>query len=474
MILIFVPRVQSAVFLRRGERRLIRAELGHLLRLALPIVLTQLSQMGMGVADTIMAGRYGSADLAGVALGGNVYWPTIMLLGGLIMAVVPAVSQLHGGGRQAGAGEVVRQAAWIAVGGGAVLIAAYRHAGVFLNWLGVDPQAVPVATAYLEALSWGALPMLGYLGLRYLCEGMSWTLPAMLVAFLGLLVKIPLNYLLIYGVGPLPALGGVGCGWASAGVLWLEFAVLALVVGRSRMRVTGLFARFSWPDTAAIFRLVKLGGPIGLTTFLEFSMFSMVTLLIGRLGVDAVAAHQIAFNVGGLAFMVPMALGMAVAIRVGFNVGADDLDRARLSGWVAIVVALAIAALAALLFLVFRSPIAGLYSNDPAVITVAMQLLVFVAVYQFVDNTQVTALGALRGFKDTRTPMLIALVAYWTVGLPVGMAFGFGWIEAPGFMGVRGFWVGLSAGLTVAAVVLVTRLAWLSGRHDHVLRLASR
>src|SRR5690606_18181129 len=113
-------------------------------------------------------------------------------------------------------------------------------------------------------------------------------------------------------------------GWASTLVVWLEFMVLALVVSRSRMRATGLFSRFSPPDLAEIRRLVKLGGPIGLTIFLEFSMFSMVTLLIGRLGVDAVAAHQIAFNVGGLAFMVPLALGMAVAIRVGFNVGAGD------------------------------------------------------------------------------------------------------------------------------------------------------
>jgi MATE family multidrug resistance protein len=203
-------------------------------------------------------------------------------------------------------------------------------------------------------------------------------------------------------------------------------------------------------------------------------MFSMVTLLIGRLGVDAVAAHQIAFNVGGLAFMVPMALGMAVAIRVGFNVGAGDLPGARRSGWVAIGVALAFALVGAVLLFTARGFIAGLYSNDVAVIAVAMELMVFVAVYQFVDNTQVTALGALRGFKDTRTPMIIALVAYWTVGMPVGVALGFGWVELPGFMGVRGFWVGLSAGLSVAAVVLVSRFTWLSRRDARVLSLAGR
>lgn len=451
---------------------MVRAELGRLLRLAMPIILTQLSQMGMGVADTIMAGRYGAADLAGVALGGNVFWPTIMLLAGVIMAVVPAVSQLHGSGRHAGAGEVVRQAGWIALAGGALLIVLYRNAQALYEFIGVDPQAVPIATAYLDALSWGTLPLLGYFGLRYLCEGMSWTTPAMVVAGFGLLAKIPLNYLFIYGGGVVPAMGGEGCGWSSALVMWLEFIVLAAVIVRSRMRSTGLFARFSRPDFTQIWRLVKLGGPIGLTIFLEFSMFSMVTLLVGRLGVAAVAAHQIATSVGGLAFMIPMALGMAVAIRVGFNTGAGDLAAARRSGWLAIGVSLAFALVAAVFLLILRGPIASLYSNDPAVVAVAMQLMIFVAVYQFVDDTQVTALGALRGFKDTRTPMIIALVAYWTIGLPVGVVLGFGWLEIPGLTGVRGFWVGLSAGLSVAAVVLVSRFAWLSRQEAQVMRLA--
>lgn len=451
-----------------------RAELGILIRLALPIVLTQLSQMGMGVADTIMAGRYSGADLAGVALGGNVFWPTIMLAAGILMALVPSVSQLHGRGEQSAAGEVTRQAAWIGLVGGVLLIIAYRNTEPLFRVIGVDAEAIPIAVAYLQALSWGTLPMLGYFALRYLCEGMSWTLPAMLVAFFGLLLKIPLNYLFIYGGLGIPAMGGVGCGWASAVVIWLELLVLTGVVLRSRMRVTGVFARWSPPDAAEIWRLVKLGLPIGLGIFLEFSMFSVTTLLIGRLGVEAVAAHQIATNVGGMTFMIPMALGMAVAIRVGYNTGRGDLPAARRSGWIAIGVSLVFALLAAVVLLAARGAIANLYSNEIAVVTLAAELMIFVAVYQFVDDTQVTAIGALRGFKDTRMPMVIALVAYWSVGFPVGVALGLGWVQIPGFEGVRGFWVGLATGLTVAAVVLVTRFAWLSRRPDAVARLAHR
>jgi MATE family multidrug resistance protein len=456
----------------------IRAELAQLLRLAFPIILTQLSQMGMGVADTIMAGRYGAVDLAGVALGGNLFWPLVMLFAGVLMAITPSVSQLHGSGEQARAGEVVRQSGWIACGAAALLIVGFVNAEILYRALGVDATAIPVATAYLDGVAWGVAPLLGYFALRYLCEGMSWTLPAMVIAFSGLLLKIPLNWLFMHGfaLGPiaLPALGGAGCGWASALIMWLEFVVLAVVVARSRIRGTGVFARFSWPDRDEIVRLVRLGVPIGVTVFLEIALFSLVALLVGRLGVEAVAAHQIAINVGGLAFMIPMAIGIAVSIRVGFNVGARDLEAARRSGRIAIGVALCVAVVVAVVLLAFREQIAGLYTTDAAVLVLAADLMLFVALWQLVDDTQVTAIGTLRGFKDTRVPMLIALLAYWAVGLPIGMALGFGWVEVPALQGLRGFWVGFCAALLVAAVVLLGRFAWLSRRDDRILAFAQR
>ncbi len=452
-------------------------ELRRLLTLALPMVLTQVSQMGMGVVDTIMAGRVSAADLAGVALGGNFFWPLLLLLSGTIMSLTPTVSQLHGAGRQAEAGEVVRQAFYIVLLGGGAVIVFLNNTESLYRLIGVDERAIPIATAYLQAMSVGLIPILGYFAMRYLCEGLSWTLPAMLIALSALLLKIPLNVLFIYGGPGIEARGGVGCGWASAIVMWYQLLAIVLVVGRSRVSATGVFDRLSLPDPGAILKLVRLGLPIGLTNFLEISMFSVVTLLIGRLGVDAVAAHQIAASVGGITFMVPLALGMAVSIRVGYNVGAGDLPGARRSGWVAIGVSLAFALLAALAVLFGRELLAGLYSTEAAVLTLAVDLLLFVALYQFFDDSQVTAVGALRGFKDTRAPMWMAVLSYWAVGLPVGVVLGFGWLDVAGlepFEGVRGFWVGLLAGLGVAAVLLVTRFGWLSRRHQRVLEFSSR
>jgi len=449
------------------------AELRTLCVLALPIVLTQLSQMGMSVADTIMAGRINALELAGVALGTVMYWPLMMLVSGTIMAVTPSVSQLNGAGRVHDAGEVVRQALWIALVGGAGLIFVLRHLTGLYELVGVDAQAIPVTQAYLQAMSFGVLPVLGYFCLRYLCDGLGWTVPAMVIAASALLLKIPLNYWFMYGGWGVPALGGAGCGWASVVVFGYQLLAMLLVVRFSRMSRSGFYRRFSWPHWTAIRRLILLGAPIGLATAFEFGVFSVMTLLIGRLGVETVAAHQMATNVGGLTYMIPLALGMAASIRVGFNVGADNLQAARRSGWVAIVTSLVFALVAALILVLFNDAIAGIYTQEPGVMLVAAQLMLMVAIYQPVDAVQGTAIGALRGFKDTRYPFLVAVCAYWLVGFPVAWVLGFGYFEAVDH-GVYGYWIGLILGLTVASIVLTYRFARLSNHHDHINLLAMR
>ena len=448
-----------------------------MLVLALPMMLTQVSQMGMGIADSMMAGRVSATDLAGVALGGNFFWPALLLLSGTIMSLTPTVSQLHGGGREKEAGEVVRQAFYVVLAGGGLMVLFLNSVEPLYHLLGVDPRAIPIAVDYLHAVSFGVVPLLGYFAMRFLCEGLSWTLPAMLIALSALLLKIPLNYLFIYGGFGIEPMGGVGCGWASVLVMWYQLLAIIAVVSMSRISKVGVFARFSPPDVTAIIRMIRLGLPIGLTVFLEMSMFSVVTLMIGRLGVEAVAAHQIAASVGGMTFMVPLALGMAASIRVGFNVGAGNLAAARRSGWIAIGVSLVFALFAAMVVFYSRPWLAGLYSTELEVISLATDLLIFVVLFQFFDDAQVTAVGALRGFKDTRVPMWIAMFSYWAIGLPVGATLAFGWLDGAVFdayAGVRGFWVGLLAGLGCAALILVTRFHWLSSREQHILAYASR
>jgi MATE family multidrug resistance protein len=453
-------------------KTLARREFKALTSLALPMIVTQLSQMGMGVADAIMAGRVSPADLAGVALGGNLFWPLMLFMSGVIMALTPAVSQLHGARREEEVAAVVRQALWLALVGGGVAFVLLGYSEAALVFVGVDPAAIPIAVDYINALRWGMPPVLGYFTLRYLCEGMSWTTPAMAIALVALLLKVPLNLLFIHGAFGYPGLGGAGCGWSSALVMWFELAAMLVVVLATRMRRIGLFSSFSRPDPREIMRLVRLGLPIGATMFFEMAIFSLMTLLIGRLGVDAVAAHQIASNVGGITYMIPLSVGMAATIRVGFNVGAGDLVRARVAGTVAIGSSVLFALLAASLVLLFRDAIPLLYTNDPGVLKVATQLLLLIAIYQIFDDGQATIIGVLRGYKDTRIPLIVTLLAYWAFSLPVGAVLGFGF-GTPA-LGVSGFWLGLILGLVLVAIVLGARFVWLSRRDDLIRAYATR
>ena len=443
--------------------------------LAVPIIISQLAQMGMGVADAIMAGRVSATDLAGITLGGNLYWPLMLLFSGIVMAVTPSVSQLHGAGQIHSAGAVVRQALWIAIPGGVLLAILLRNAEPAYRFVGVDERAIPVAVEYLRAASLGLPAMLAYMSLRCLCEGMSWTRPAMFIGLSMLAIKVPLNWLFIYGEPRLgiPAMGGVGCGWATAIVMTYSLFAMVVTVSVSRVRASGVFSAFSWPDPAAIARILKLGAPIGLALFVEVACFSAATLLIGRLGVETVAAHQVAFNVVGVTFMVPLALGMAATIRVGYNVGAENLPGARRAAWVAAGTTMVWGTTFAILLLTLRHDIVALYTTEREVLELAAGLLLLGALFQVFDCSQATLMGALRGYKDTRAPMVIAVIAYWVVGLPLGASLCFG---APGIdaIGVHGLWWGLVAGLAVAAVTLYARLALISNDPARVAVLRLR
>ncbi len=439
--------------------------------LGVPIILTQLSQMGIGVIDTIMAGWVSPVDLAGVALGGNFYFPPVVLLSGIAMAVTPMVSQMHGGGEEARGGAVVRQALWIAVGGGLIATALMQFGEAGYHLIGVDEAAIPVATAYLTYMSFGVVPTLAFFVLRYLCEGLSWTTPSMVVAFGGLALKLPLNYLFVYGGFGIPAMGGAGCGASTAIIMWLQLFAMIFIVRHSHVQRAGAFSRFSLPDPAIIWRLAKLGLPIGVTMFFEGTVFSIVTLLIGRIGVEAVAAHQVVFNVGSVTSMIPVALGVAATIRAGYNVGAKDYLAARRSVYVALAAALTFAFMAASVLLLLRDTIAGWYTPDTGVLASASALLIILALYQFVDDTQTTAIGCLRGYKDVRIPMIIVLFSHWGIGIPVGSVLGYGLFGVEPW-GVSGFWWGLITGFGIATLTLNTRLAILSRSERRIKRLA--
>jgi MATE family multidrug resistance protein len=289
--------------------------------------------------------------------------------------------------------------------------------------------------------------------MRYLSDGLHWTLPTMVLGFGGLVVLVPMGYALTWGVGGLPAMGAGGLGIASSIMMWSQALAFALYLSRARrfadLRLFATLDRPHWPSLRA---LLRTGLPIGVTVAMEGGLFIATALLIGRLDGVSSAAHQIAINLSALCFMVPMGVAEATTVRIGHALGRDDPHGLRRAARAGLVIVLATQSLSALALLTANDALVRIYTADATVATLAAALLLYAAAFQFPDGVQVLSAGALRGLGDTRVPMLLAALAYWGVGMTVGagLGLGLGW-------GPKGMWIGLIAGLSVAALLLGAR-----------------
>jgi len=444
----------------RPDRARVVQEISATVRLALPLILAQLAAVGTNMVDAMLAGHHSAHVLGAVAVGASI-WSLAILSGiGMMMAVPPSVSQLDGAGRRGEIGAVFRQAMWLALVMGGLLWFGVRHASPLIALVGVAPGLRDEVGEFLRAISWGAPALTCYCALRGLSEGLSLTRPSMYFSFGGLVLLAPLGYVLMFGKLGVPPQGARGCGIATALVLWLEMTAFAVYVAHHRnYRGLGLGARLDLPDPTRIGELLWVGLPMAVTLLAEGGLFVAVALAIGTLGEQVVASHQVALNIASFFFMIPLGLAMAITVRVGHAVGRGDARGVRYAGFCGIGLTLATQTLSAALMLSMPHVIASLYTHDAGVIATASELIVLAGLFQFSDGIQVASNGALRGLKDTRVSMVITLFAYWCVGMPVGW-----WLAFRQGLGARGMWMGLIAGLSVAAVLLFTRFSHSSSR----------
>ena len=430
-----------------------RHELSRTARLAAPLAAGHLATGMIGLVDALLAGRHGTATLAAVSVGTAMFWLPMMIPMGTLMSLPPSISQLDGAGRRDEISPLFRQALWLALALGVLLWCLISLFPMVLAMIGIAPEIRPGAAAFLNGIRWGVPALTLYLAMRYLCDGLHWSLPTMLFGLGGLLVLAPLGYALAFGRWGSPELGAGGLGIASAVMMWIQAIGFAIYLAMSpRFRELGLFARFDAPARAIIASLLKTGLPIGVTVTMEGSLFIVTALLIGRLGEVPAAAHQIAINVASLCFMIPFGIAEATTVRVGNALGRGDRAGILRVAKAGLVLVLATQLLSGLLMVLGHDFIASRYTADATVVALAGSLLLYAAAFQFPDGIQVLSAGALRGLKDTRVPMLLAAIAYWGIGMPLGagLGLGLGW-------GPKGMWLGLIAGLCCAAVLLARR-----------------
>ena len=457
-----------------------RYEIKNLITLAIPVMIAQISQTAITFVDTIMAGNYSKTALSGVAIAVSIWLPTVLFGQGLLTVLTPIISNLNGAAKRDQVADQTRQGVVIALILSIIMMLVLYNSDKIISLRSttdhpIDPEMVDVAVSFLRAIMWGVPAFLLFLVYRNQCEGLSNTKPAMVIIFIALLANIPINYVLIYGKLGLPAFGGVGCGITAAIIFWLMFALIRLytltTASQRDIRKTPLTKLI---DFSIIKKIVILGTPLALAYFFEMSLFAVVALLIAPLGQITVAAHQIIFTISSLTFAIPLSLGVATSIRVGYLLGKNKPILAKQTAYISLAISLMIAVIVALILIIFRLPIVTIFTREIDVITICLQLIILLAIYQASDYLQVVASNVLRGYKDTKSIFFITLLSYWVVGLPVGYILGLtDLVMEP--IGAAGFWIGIILGLAVAAFLLIARMVYLQKQPTEIiLKRASR
>jgi MATE family multidrug resistance protein len=436
-----------------------REELRGLLRLAGPLVVNNLSIAGMQFADAVMAGRLGAESLAAVAVGASVWFFGFAVFLGLLMAISPIAARYYGAGNPEHIGRYTRQGMYLGFLAGTILIAlAYTTAGPLLLQIGIDEEFRALTVGYVQAIVWGGPAIFIFLALRFTTEGIGRTRPIMYASLFSLVCNVFLNYVFMFGKLGAPALGAVGCGLASAITMWGLMFVLATYMAVSRhYTALKIFTRVGRLRPDALREIIVLGVPIAVTITAEAGLFNAVSVLMGTRGAAIAAAHQVAINFAATMFMIPLALSSAITVRVGHALGSGNAEAARFSGALGILSCGVFMSISATFLLLFRDSVVSMYTDDPSVTAVAISMLLMAAVFQVADGVQIGGAGALRGYKDTRIPMLINIVAYWVLAFPLAYLATVTYKLAPAYT-----WGGFVIGLGTAALLLTWRYSRVS------------
>jgi len=427
-------------------------EFRDLVKLALPVAVVQMGLVSQGLVDTAMVGRVDAVELAAVTLGNLYFFGTSVFGMGLLFALDPLVAQAFGAEDHDQIRVSIQRGLVLSLILAVAVTVPMALAGPVFTLLRQPAEVVPVAAGYAHTLIAGMWPFYGFIVFRQVLQAVGRVSPIVWTIVLANVLNVFANWVLIFGNLGAPALGAVGSGWATAISRWFMWlCVLALT-----LPLLGPYLRRLHPDVmlrAPLWRMIRLGAPIGFHLFLEFGAFGAIGIAMGWLGATAMAGHQIAVNLAAFAFMIPVGISQAAAVLVGRAVGQGRPDRARRCGGGAVIVCCLVMTITAAVFLALPGELAALFTTEAEIAAVAAVLIPVAGMFQLVDGLQVVCTGALRGVADTFRPMIYNVLGFWLFGLPISLWFGF--VRGAGPVGL---WWGLAAGLGAVAVLLLRRM----------------
>jgi multidrug resistance protein, MATE family len=439
-------------------RSTFRTEIKKFLQLAIPLASAQVAQSMTGFFDTMMMGRLGAETLAAGGLASLTFFAILNSAASVVMGVTPLIAEAYGAGQKTRIENLARQGFWLVVLLTIPLMFAIAHLDALILRLGQAETTVILANTYLDIMLWGFFPALGFALLRSFISGLSHARPVMFIVISGTIFNIIGNYILGFGKFGFPSLGIAGLAISSVLSLWGMFIALVVYIFKHPLLKTyRIFDRLHELKPAIIWQLTKIGVPIGISSALEVGLFTVVTYLMGLLGTDVLAAHQIVLQTVVVIFMIPLGMSFAATARVGQWLGQKDIQGIKRSGYLSIGIGLVSISFIAIAMLLFPRSIVGLYLdlNDPVndrILTIALPILTIATLSQVLDAVQKITYGALQGLQDTRVPMLLSIPAFWGIGLTGGYILGF----FLGYGGV-GLWLGQSLGVAIAAILFLIR-----------------
>jgi MATE family multidrug resistance protein len=432
-----------------------------LVRTMLPLLFSQLAVMGMNFMDITMSGHASADDLAGVSIGASLFMPIITSFMGILAAGTPMMAQLLGRKEKEKIPAVVRTGLCLGIIFTGIMALLYAlFITPVLQFLNLEPAVAHVARYYLLLMVGNILFQSIIFPLRSMVDTVGSTLMSMKLFFLALPVNGLLNYMFIFGKLGAPRLGGIGAGIATTITSFFLLLMFLLLIGKTPIfmarELTGSFetGRENWKE------YLSIGIPNGLSTFMETSLFGFIVIFIAPFGTEAIAGHQAALNFSTMIYVIPMSCSLALTILVGYEVGAGRYDRARKFSHMGIRLTLTCAAVTVCLTLLCRYVIAGIYSNDAPVQAYIVQFLFYGAGWQVFDATAAPIQGILRGYKDTRIPFVLMLIAYWCGCLPMGL-----FLDHVMGHGVYSYWQGLVFGVGCSATLMVLRLRYMERKY---------
>ncbi|MDD4320757.1 MAG: MATE family efflux transporter [Acidaminococcaceae bacterium] len=429
-------------------------KLHNILAVMIPIFITQLAIVGMNFFDTVMSGNAGANDLAGVAMGANLWMPIFTGINGILLALVPIIAHLRGEENEQDLPKVVFNGIFLAIVIGLlVIISGYMFLPRIFDLLSLTLVVRSIAIDYLQAISLGIIPLFIATILRSFVDTMGFTRMTMRLFLLTLPVNVCLNYILIFGKFGAPRLGGVGAGYATAITCWL--VLLAFIVLIKKFSILKNYKIFAWYVLSwkRIKEHLSIGIPMGTSIFFETSIFGVVAFFMAKFGTETIAAHQAALNFTSLLYMLPLSFSLALTILVGTEVGGKRYAEAVAYGRTGIISNWCIAMGFVALLVLFREYIGRLYGAEGYILALTEHFLFYAAFFQLLDATAAPIQGILRGYKDVKVPFYISLVAYWVVCLPLGI-----FLDVYVGQGPYGYWQGLIIGILFSAGMLVLRL----------------